>query len=172
VVLSPREARASSFGHFDLGLDGEGTFNTAANSDLNNYGAGFKIRFGDQFKLKYGIRLTPEVGYAFDHLFPEGALEPWNMNRVFAGARLGFGKWVVPTLYAHVGVGFRSVAANTNDILIQGTTTGFTLDTGVAVDFYLTRHFAIGPHAEFVDVGTTPVAPQWLAFGAHADIVF
>jgi len=40
------------------------------------------------------------------------------------------------------------------------------------VDFYLTRHFAIGPHVEFVDMDTTPIAPQWLTFGAHADIVF
>lgn len=170
VMLSPREALASS-GHFDFGIDGEGTVNTATNTDLANGGLGFKLRFGDQFRLKYGIRLTPEVGYAFDHLFQAGSFEPWNMNRVFAGARLGFGKHVVPTIYAHVGVGFRTLSADSGPIL-EGTTIGCTFDTGVAVDFYLTRHFAIGPHAEFVGVETTPNAPTWLAFGAHAEIVF
>jgi hypothetical protein len=169
-MLCPREALA---GRFDLGIDGEGTAIVApASSDtyLNNGGAGFKLRFGDQFRLRYGIRLTPEVGYAFDHLFPAGAENPWNMNRIFAGVRLGFGRWVVPTVYAHLGAGFRSVGGP--QPFLPENTTGFTFDTGVAVDFYLTHHFAIGPHAEFVDMATTPVAPQWLAFGVHADIVF
>jgi hypothetical protein len=174
VMLSPREARAA--GHFDLGIDGDATAIVApasTDTNLNNSGAGFKLRFGDQFRLRYGLRLTPEVGYAFDHLFPAGSdgAEPWNMNRIFAGVRLGFGRWVVPTIYAHLGVGFRSIGGPAQADLAQNTT-GFTFDTGVAVDFYLTRHFAIGPHAEFVDMATTPVAPQWLAFGAHADIVF
>jgi hypothetical protein len=172
VMLSPREAHAA--GHFDLGIDGDATnilSPTAGNTDLADYGAGFKLRFGDQFRLRYGLRLTPEVGYAFDHLFTTGSTEPWNMNRVFAGVRLGFGHRVVPTLYAHVGVGFRSIGGPATADLEQNTT-GLSFDTGVAVDFYLTRHFAIGPHFEYVNIDTTPANPQWLAYGAHVDIVF
>jgi hypothetical protein len=173
VMLSPREAHAA--GHFDLGIDGDATnIVSPASTDTNlaDYGAGFKLRFGDQFRLRYGIRLTPEVGWAFDHLFPAGAAadQPWNMNRVFAGARLGFGRWIVPTLYAHAGVGFRTVGGPAS-YLVQNAT-GVTFDAGVAVDFYLTRHFAIGPHFEFVSIDATNQPPQWLAYGAHADIIF
>jgi|ERR1700733_9268536 hypothetical protein len=173
VMLCPREAYA---GRFDLGIDGDATAIVAPASTatkLNDAGTGFKLRFGDQFRLRHGIRLTPEVGYAFDYLFPAGSdagSQPWNMNRFFAGARLGFGRIVVPTIYAHVGVGFRSVGGPTNQLFPNST--GVEFDTGVAVDFYLSRHFAIGPHVEFVDLDTTPNNPEWLAFGAHIDIVF
>ncbi len=175
AMLCPREAHAA--GRFDLGIDGDATaIVSPASSDtnLNNYGAGFKLRFGDQFRLRYGLRLTPEVGWAFDHLFPAGSSDaaPWNMNRVFAGARLGFGRFVVPTLYAHAGIGFRTLGTGPTMGALGQNTTGIAFDAGVAVDFYLTRHFAIGPHFEVVDIDTQPSNPQWLAFGAHADIVF
>jgi hypothetical protein len=172
-MLTPREAHA---GRFDLGIDGDATAivsPASTDTNLNNYGAGFKLRFGDQFRLRYGLRLTPEVGWAFDHLFPAGSngVDPWNMNRVFAGVRLGFGRRVVPTIYAHLGAGFRTIGGPGTAELANNTT-GLAFDTGVAVDFYLTRHFAIGPHVEFVDIDTAPENPEWFAFGGHIDIVF
>jgi hypothetical protein len=190
VALYPSEARAAHNGQFDLGIDGEAPVLLAPNPTQNNLsvvGGGFKIRFGDQFKLRGGIRLTPEVGYSFDRIFTGGAETPvagepgviatdsWNMNRFFAGARLGFGRWIVPTVYAHAGYAFRSIsgAGNTNAEIFGEN--GFTFDTGVALDFHIARHLSFGPHAEYVFVSNSDGAqssPQWLAFGAHIDILF
>jgi hypothetical protein len=175
LALFPKEAHAAAF---DLGIDGDATALVApdpAGANLSTLGSGFKIRFGDQFRLRYGIHLTPEVGYAFDHVFPAGAGYPENMNRFFGGVRLGFGRWVVPTLYAHIGFGFRSIDVPAGT---SASDTGFTFDTGFAVDFRLARHLSIGPHVEYV-LMDAPVSgpfgsggPQWIAFGGHLDILF
>jgi hypothetical protein len=181
VLLVPRQAQAYD-GSFDLGVDGDATALLApspTNNNLSNWGGGFKVRFGDHFKLRNGLFLTPEVGYAFDHVFAatnNGQTgEAENMNRIFAGLRLGVGHNVIPTIYAHVGYGFRSVSENntvaTNAGIIPGSN-GLTVDTGVAVEFRVARHLFIGPHAEWVFIDTSVAAPQWLAFGGHIDFVF
>ena len=125
VMFAPKEARAdgyyyyggrpassgSSYGHFDLGIDGDATALLAPSPDKNNLstlGSGVKLRLGDHFRFRGGLNLTPEVGYAFDHIFSENSGTPENMNRFFAGLRIGFGRYVVPTLYGHIGYGFRS----------------------------------------------------------------
>jgi hypothetical protein len=182
-ALFPTEALAAP-GQFDLGLDGEGTALLAPNAASNNLsegGAGFKIRVGDHFNLREGIRLTPEIGYSFDRLFGTGTDgAPENLNRIFAGARIGVGRFVIPTFYAHIGVGFRSISEN-NTVATNASLsdTGFTVDTGVAVEFRIARHLSFGPHAEyvFVDAPVTQDAvknngPQWLAFGGHVDFIF
>ena len=96
------------------------------------------------------------------------------MERVFVGARIGFGEVVVPMIYGHVGYGWR-VADNGNGagnaLLIPGGN-GFTADAGVALDFHLIRHFGFGLHAEYVTVQTTPAVPDWIAVGAHVDVRF
>jgi hypothetical protein len=176
-ALFPKEAKAANQ-QFDLGIDGDATALLSPNPTQNNLstlGGGFKIRFGDQLRLRYGIKLTPEVGYAFDHVFAANQGLPENMNRIFAGARLGVGRWVVPTLYAHVGYGFRSVSDNgtvASNAGIFPSSNGFTFDTGVAVEFHLARHLSIGPHVEYVLVDSTPSPPQWLTFGGHIDFLF
>lgn len=178
-ALFPKEAHASNF---DLGIDGDANAMLAPDPtkyNLSTLGTGFKIRFGDQFHLLYGIKLTPEVGYAFDHVFAANSGQlfgPENMNRIFAGVRVGVGRWVVPTVYAHVGYGFRSVSQEgTVDMNGSASENGFTFDTGISVEFRLARHLSIGPHAEYVfidaPVGTSS-GPQWLAFGGHLDILF
>jgi hypothetical protein len=182
VVLAPREARADSrYGNFDIGVDGDANALLAPSPSQNNLsslGGGFKLRFGDHFRLRNGLDLTPEVGYAFDHVFPAsttnfgGVGEAENMNRIFAGLRVGFGRRVIPTLYAHIGYGFRSVSTGglDNASTIAGSN-GLALDTGVAVDFRITRHFYLGPHVEFTYIDVSN-APEWLTFGGHADFVF
>ncbi len=176
LAFAPREAQAAGYaGRFDLGIDGDATALMAPNAsqyNLSTLGTGFKIRFGDQFRLRYGVNLTPEVGYAFDHICAANSGDPENMNRIFAGVRLGFGRYVVPSIYAHLGYGFRSVVSNNGQSV--GTipdSNGLALDTGVAVDFHLNPWVSIGPHAEFVymDVANSP---QWLAFGGHLDFTF
>src|SRR5580658_2966633 len=172
-ALFPKEAHASGF---DLGIDGNANALLAPDPGPNNLstmGTGFKLRFGDQFRLRYGIKLTPEVGWAFDHVFPANAGYPENLNRIFGGVRLGFGHWVVPTVYAHLGVGFRtdSVAPGVASVSDQGV----SLDTGVAVDFHITRHLTIGPHAEYVFIDAPVLGsagPQWIAFGGQLDVLF
>jgi hypothetical protein len=176
VSFAPREAHAA--GGFDLGIDGDANALLAPSPNKNNLstlGGGIKLRFGDRFHLRGGVILTPEVGYAFDHVFPgndpNGA--PENMNRFFAGLRLGVGNRVVPTIYAHIGYGFRSISENGsvgNNAGIAGDN-GLAVDTGIAVEFRLARHLSFGPHAEFVYIDV-PNAPQWLAFGAHLDFLF
>jgi Outer membrane protein beta-barrel domain len=179
-ALCPKEAQAAHNGTFDLGIDGDATALMSSNhtqDNLSTLGSGLKIRFGDRFRLRGGIELTPEVGYAFDHVFAANQGIPENMNRIFAGARLGFGRWVVPTIYAHVGYGFRSVSENgtiATDASLSSN--GFTFDTGVAVDFRVARHLSIGPHAEYVFIDAPSAgalsSPQWLAFGGHIDFLF
>ncbi len=181
VVLAPSEARADNRGSFDLGIDGDANALLSPSAGANNLstlGGGFKVRFGDHFRLRNGLYLTPEVGYAFDHVFPAsttqyGAVgEAENMNRVFAGLRVGFGRNIVPTLYAHIGYGFRSVSTSglENAMTIAGSN-GLALDTGVAVEFRISRHFWLGPHVEYtyIDVANPP---EWLTFGGHVDFVF
>jgi hypothetical protein len=177
-MLAPREAQAANYGKFDLGIDGDANALLAPSPTQNNLstlGGGFKIRFGDHFRMRNGLNLMPEVGYAFDHLFNanDGGV-PENMNRIFAGLRVGFGRRVVPTLYAHLGYGFRSVS-DTNgpfdNAAVITNSNGLALDTGVSVEFRIAQHLSIGPHAEFVYIDV-PNAPQWLAFGGHVDFIF
>lgn len=175
VSLVPREAHASGF---DLGIDGDANALLAPSPNKNNLstmGGGFKLRFGDHLRFRGGLHLTPEVGYAFDHIFPgnDPNGQPENMNRFFAGLRLGVGNRVVPTVYAHIGYGFRSISDNNtvgNNAGIAGDN-GLAVDTGIAVEFRLARHLSFGPHVEFVYIDV-PDAPQWLTFGAHLDFLF
>lgn len=178
VALVPREAQAANYGKFDLGVDGDLTAlmhpsSYQTNENLSTLGTGFKVRFGDHFGYRNGLVLTPEVGYAFDHVFPaDNGVAAWNMNRVFGGLRVGFGRFVMPTAYAHVGYGFESVSiSGLNGAASVPGTNGLTMDVGVAVEFRIAKHLMFGPHAEFVymDVQGTP---QWLAFGGHIDFLF
>jgi hypothetical protein len=172
LVIAPRDAHAG----FDFGLDGDANALLAPSASQNNLstlGGGLKLRFGDRLRLRGGIVLTPEVGYAFDHVFPADTGTPENMNRIFAGLRLGFGRNVIPTVYAHMGYGFRSVSQNNTVGTNAGIAgdNGLALDTGVEVEFRIARHLSIGPHAEFVYIDV-PNSPQWLTFGGHLDFLF
>jgi hypothetical protein len=133
-------------------------------------GGGFKVRLGEQFRFP-GIRLTPEVGYGYDHLWAADNLGNgygWDMNRLFAGARLGFGRILVPTIYAHLGYGWRQTSAT----YITGQDGGVAFDVGGALDLRVIPHFGIGVHLEYSQIVTDVDTPQWLAIGAHADIIF
>jgi hypothetical protein len=174
VEESPREpevyeARSS----LDLAFDGEGAVplmdrRFQSGNDLTG-GGGFKIRVGDQIRFP-GLRFTPEVGYGFDHLFAtdnQTFSYDWDMHRVFAGARIGFGHFVVPTFYAHVGYGWRDTADPT-----VAEASGVAFDTGFALDFHVVRHVGFGGHIEYAAIDAQPYTPQWLALGLHADIAF
>src|SRR5580704_4332363 len=62
------EARSS----LDLAVDGEGAVplmdrRFQSGNDLSG-GGGFKVRVGEQIRMPR-LRVTPEIGYGFDHLF-------------------------------------------------------------------------------------------------------
>jgi hypothetical protein len=157
----------------DLAFDGEGAVplmdrRFQSGNDLSG-GGGFKLRVGDQIRFP-GLRFTPEVGYGFDHLFATDNTTfsyAWDMHRVFAGARIGFGHFVVPTFYAHVGYGWRDTADPT-----VAAASGMAFDTGFALDFHVIRHFGFGAHVEYAAIDAEPYTPQWLALGLHADVAF
>jgi len=155
-----------------LGVDLEGAapVNVPQLADRNSLdgGGGIKVRVGDQIRLRPWLRLTPELGYGYDHLFASndyGAAYSWDMNRLFVGARLAFGRFVVPSVYGHVGYGWRT----TGDPTLLATN-GTALDFGGALDFRFVRQFQFGLHAEWVTIDGQPYEPEWIAMGAHVDL--
>jgi hypothetical protein len=135
-------------------------------------GAGFKVRLGEQIRFPgTGVRLTPEIAYAYDHLWAADGLGnsyDWSMNRLIAGARLGFGRIIVPSVYAHIGYGWRQ----TDAAYVTGQDGGLAFDVGGAIDFRVVPHFGFGAHLEYAQVTTDVDTPQWLAIGGHIDFLF
>jgi hypothetical protein len=143
------------------------TPHTPAGNSLGG-GTGFKVRVGAQFRAPL-IRFVPEVGYGYAHFFAvddAGTAYDWNTHRVIAGARLGLGEILVPTIYAHVGYGWRG----TGDPTVPQVG-GTAVDAGLALDLHLIPHLGLGAHGEYATIDARPYAPQWLAIGLHADLV-
>jgi hypothetical protein len=160
-------------GRFDFGFDGEGAAMVAPPRSLIGNtltgGTGFKLRAGDQFRFR-GLRFTPEIGYAYQHLFATddiGDSFSWETHRLFGGARLAFGHVIAPGFYGHFGYGWR----NTGDPTVPQAG-GLALDAGFALDLHLIPHFGFGAHAEYVTIDSQPYTPQWVALGLHGDLVF
>lgn len=158
---------------FNVGIDGEGAVPLSAPVPLsgNNLsgGGGFKIRFGEQFRFAR-VRIIPEVGYAYDHLFATddiGDAFAWDMHRVFGGLRVGFGRVIVPGFYAHLGYGWR----DTGDPTVRDEE-GVAFDVGAMLDIHVVPRLGFGAHAEYATIDAQPFAPHWLALGLHVDIVF
>jgi hypothetical protein len=157
----------------ELGADLEGAvpinIRNVNGNDVRG-GGGFKVRVGETFRFR-DLRVTPEIGYGFTHLFAnDDNDEPaydWNLHRAFAGVRFGFGRFIVPVVYGHVGYGWRA----TNDPIIPQAS-GLAYDAGVALDLHLIPHFGFGAHAEVAGIDSQPYTPQWIALGLHAELVF
>jgi hypothetical protein len=157
-----------------LALDLEGAFpvNLPRFLDGNDLtgGGGFKVRVGEQIRLRGGVRITPEVGYGYEHLFASddiGDSYSWDIHRLFGGVRLAFGHFVTPVLYGHVGYGWRV----TDDPTVpqQG---GLTLDAGGALDFHVAPHLTLGVHLEYATLNDPDYGVQWVAAGVHGALVF
>ena len=155
----------------NLGFDAEGVIPTTTPRFLSGNqlsgGSGFKFRIGDQIRFPR-MRITPEGGFAFDHLFATdtaGASYAWDTSRFFGGVRLTFGRVVAPGFYAHVGYGWR----NTGDPTIPQNG-GLAFDTGFVLDFHVIRHVGFGAHIEYTSIDAQPYTPQWVALGLHVDV--
>lgn len=165
----PQEVRSGP----NVGLDLEGAAPIApprfiSGNNLSG-GGGFKIRVGDQIRFPY-LRVTPEGGYTFDHLFATddfGNAYSWDMHRLFGGIRVGFGHLFVPGVYSHIGYGWR----NTGDPTVRQAG-GLAFDAGGFFDVHVIPHVGLGAHAEYAMIDAQPYTPHWVAFGLHTDIVF
>jgi hypothetical protein len=179
TMAPPRTARADRDdydehhrAHFALGVDLEGAIPIdipQVNGNSIQGGGGFKVRVGEQLRFPF-MRITPELGYGYDHLWAsdaDGDAFAWDLHRVFGGVRIGIGEILVPNVYGHVGYGWRDTGAPN-----VGQAGGLSYDVGVALDLHVIPHFGIGAHAEYAGIESQPDTPQWLALGLHADLVF
>jgi hypothetical protein len=155
-----------------LGLDVEGSIPIngpqLANGNNLQGGGGVKFRVGDQIRLDPVFRVTPEIGYGYDHLYATNNFSyaySWDLNRLFGGVRLAFGEFIVPSIYGHVGYGWRT----TGDVSVQSAS-GVAVDVGGAIDMRLYRRFQFGVHGEWVTINAQPYAPEWVAIGLHLDV--
>ncbi len=159
---------------FAVAFDLEGAFPVNVprfldGNDLNG-GGGFKLRVGEQIRVRGGLRITPEVGYGYEHLFASddvGDAYSWDVHRLFGGVRLGVGYFVVPSVYGHVGYGWRVTSDPT--VPQQG---GLTLDVGGALDFRIVPHLTLGLHLEYATLDDSSYGVQWVAAGGHAALLF
>jgi hypothetical protein len=165
--------RARSGFNFGFDLEGAAPISSPrfpSGNDLSG-GGGFKLRFGDRIRF-HRFSITPEGGYAFDHLFATdnlGNSYDWDMHRFFGGARFAFGRVVMPGFYAHLGYGWRDTGDPT---VAPGSTGGLAFDAGFLLDFRLVPGFGFGVHAEYVTIDAQPYTPQWVAIGLHGDVTF
>jgi hypothetical protein len=170
TLVGPRSAAAGP----EIGVDGEAVFPLSAptaDKDSLGAGAGFKVRLGYAFHVPL-LRITPEIGYGFDRFFGDASGDSsaygWDMQRVFAGGRIGLGEIVVPSVYAHGGYGWRTTP---DPAVPEGG--GLAFDAGLALDLHLIPHVGLGAHAEYASIGTGGgKSPEWLAFGLHVEIDF
>jgi len=115
-----------------------------ANVDLDGTSTDLGVRFGRNIKLAV-LHLTPEVGGRL----LRGGVSP------NAGVRVGVGKGVVPTVYAHYGY-----------VLEQTPVPWF--EAGAALDFTFVPKINFGPHASYTALGDD----GFPSFGVHAGVTF
>jgi hypothetical protein len=166
-------ASTSAFAGPEVAVDGEVAVPLSAptgDKDSLDSGAGVKVRVGYQFHIPL-LRITPEAGYGFDWFSGDGgggSPHAWDMQRIFAGGRIGLGEIVVPSAYAHGGFGWRT----TSDPGVPAGS-GLAFDAGLALDLHVIPHVGFGAHAEYASIGTGGgKSPEWLAFGLHLEIDF
>jgi len=125
-------------------------------------GGGGAVRLGRKLDLML-VSLTPEIGGSYDRFNGDNNTR---IYRGFIGGRLGIGKLIEPSVFAHIGVG--KLGAN------LGSHTAVTLDAGIALDLTFLPLINVGAHASY-----NTLLPQgdyssfnWLALGLHAALVF
>lgn len=124
-------------------------------------GGGGAIRFGHELDLLL-VSLTPELGGGY-HAF--GGNGETRIYSGFVGGRLGVGKIVEPSLFAHLGLGHVSGFESRTAPMI---------DAGLAIDLTFLPLIDLGVHAGYNamfprDNGSSL---KFLTLGAQAALVF
>ena len=129
-------------------------------------GAGFGLRVGYHAHIPFLI-LTPELGFSY-HGF--GGDYPARAYRGIAGMRLAVGEIIRPGIFAHVGLGRLQADGPAPD----PSHTALSYDVGAFLDFTLLPLINIGAHAAYNHLNAKDGvgAVDWLALGAHAEVVF
>ena len=129
---------------------------------------GYALRFGE-------FELVPEIALRFIEF---GADPPGegdadhNTFQIMGGARAGWGEWVVPQLFVHLGYG--QVEGQGSDYSLFHS--GFTLEAGAGVDLVLISWMRVGlsgSHCSLFPSNAGHDTPyQWINVGAHLVALF
>jgi hypothetical protein len=146
----------------EIGVDADGAI--PLNTRLLNGGGGFGVRLGKEFHIPL-VRLTPELGYGYMHLFADQAPSDWETHRLYGGLRLGVGELLVPYAFLHAGYGWRSAS------LGPYGGGGAAFDGGLGLDLNL-GFISVGAHVGYGTIDVQPAPPQWVILGLNAALVF
>jgi hypothetical protein len=124
-------------------------------------GGGGALRVGEKLDLVL-VSLTPEIGGSY-HGF--GGDRSPQVYRGFIGGRVGIGKVIEPSIFAHVGAGKIDGAA---DYVAP------TVDVGAALDLTLLPIVNLGVHASYDTLLAQDdhSAFDWYILGIHAALEF
>jgi hypothetical protein len=135
-------------------------FSSALDALGTKAGGGGALRVGQKFSFLL-VSLTPELGGSY-HAF--GGNDETRLYSGFLGGRLGFGKIVEPSVFAHWGVAH-----------LEGlqTRTGTVVDGGLAIDVTLLPLIDFGVHGGYnvMMANADGGALKYMTFGAQAAIV-
>lgn len=159
VVLASARAGADT----EIAADLDGALPVDSHGTLDG-GGGFGVRLGRQIHLP-GLRLIPEVGYGYMHLFGANGWPDVTTHRVQGGLRLGVGELLVPFAFVHAGYGWRV----SSDPVPGGG--GLSLDAGVGLDLSL-GPLSAGGHVGYASIAADPNDPKWVILGLDGAIVF
>ena len=153
ILTSTTQARAEPVIGVDLDLG------TAFRRQVDlSLGAGG--RFGYQFHFPLtSFFLQPELGGHYTTFGSGNDLAYFDhAGTAFGGIRLGFGRFVQPNFFAHLGCGF-----------VGNSRVGPAADIGGGLDFSLTRLFSLGVQAAYNTVTITESgdAAKWVSFGMN-----
>ena len=189
LLLTSRPAPAYGYGPrpyyyqeapqaFQLGFDLEGVVPlnppsvNGGPAAIGGGAAASKSASGEQFASRASASRRRSAT-AYDHLWAADNFDNsygWSMNRVFAGARLGFGRRSCrPSTPISATAGARRDA----DCISTGQNGGLAFDVGGALDFRVAPHFGFGAHLEYSRRSRLSTdTPQWIALGGHANFLF
>lgn len=144
-----------------------GNINTLTSPSRDGTGVGLDLLLGKRLNLAL-ITLGTELSLGA-HSFV-GADEA-TAYRALAGANVGVGTILRPSIFAHIGVGHVAVA---DDSIPDQTRTGLAGDVGLALDFTLLPLLDIGVQGSYNAIrGTAKTDPfRWIQGGVHATLVF
>ena len=140
-----------------LSFDGEAAF---PSSSASKTGWGLGLRAGHEWDLLL-LSLTPEIGGSY-HAFG-GSPDARTFSGV-AGARVGLGFILEPSVFTHFGVGHFGYDTAAGAV----SHTSLTYDFGAALDLTVLPVIDLGAHVDYVRILGDSVANfSFIAVGAH-----